>query len=169
MKACVTGHRPMKLFRSAPYSAENFHKLTVFAQEVLSWATKNLELTEVITGMALGWDQAIAKAAFQLEIPFTAATPFEGQENYWPLPTQAMYHDLLKNAKEVVVVTKPKPVSTKLVIKALQDRNAWMIDNSELVMALWDGSSGGTHNAIQYATKKDRKVLNFWDSWDKRR
>ena len=40
----------------------------------------------VISGMALGWDQAVARATADLGIPWVAAITFEGQESKWPLP-----------------------------------------------------------------------------------
>jgi uncharacterized phage-like protein YoqJ len=33
-------------------------------------------------------------------------------------------------------------------------RNRWMVDNSDKVLAWWDGTSGGTKNCIDYADDK---------------
>ena len=58
-----TGHRPNKL---GGYNNESFLKLVNIAEDAL----KQMEVTEVISGMALGWDMALAQAAINLNIPF---------------------------------------------------------------------------------------------------
>jgi hypothetical protein len=47
----------------------------------------------------------------------------------------------------------------------LQGRNEWIVDNVNLMLALWDGSKGGTYNCIQYCNKKNIPWVNLWDSW----
>jgi uncharacterized phage-like protein YoqJ len=37
-------------------------------------------------------------------------------------------------------------------------RNEWMIDHANVVVAVWDGTSGGTANAVKYAKKIKRPV-----------
>ena len=36
-----------------------------------------------------------------------------------------------------------------------------MVDHSDLVLAYWDGSSGGTKNCIKYAIDSGVKVVNI--------
>lgn len=38
-------------------------------------------------------------------------------------------------------------------------RNKDIVDNSDIVVAFWDGISKGTKNSIDYATKKCKKVI----------
>jgi uncharacterized phage-like protein YoqJ len=49
----------------------------------------------------------------------------------------------------------------------MQIRNEWMVDNAHIVLALWDGSSGGTGNCIKYANRKsvNKPIINLWSSW----
>jgi hypothetical protein len=58
-----------------------------------------------LSGMALGWDLAVAKACTILGVPFLAAVPFAGQENIWPRESKELYHELLAQASEVVIVS----------------------------------------------------------------
>src|SRR4051812_33817452 len=91
-----TGHRPEKIFigtRNA-YDPQVFNELVRFAEIVLI----EYDPRGVISGMALGWDQALAKASINLEIPFVAATPFVGQEKKWPKASQDYYNYLMENA-----------------------------------------------------------------------
>ena len=74
MIIAATGHRPDKL---GGYGSIVADRLFHLAYETL----EELAPTLVISGMALGWDMAVAEAAFCLDIPFHAYRPFEGQES----------------------------------------------------------------------------------------
>ena len=42
----------------------------------------------------------------------------------------------------------------------MQKRNIWMVDQSNVVVAVWNGEkSGGTYNCIKYAIEKKKPVL----------
>lgn len=95
----VTGHRPPKLAASPEcYSDKVLKALIKLAVKHL----RELQPSKVITGMALGWDTKIAIAALHLEIPVTAAVPFEGQESKWPEPSRVRYHKLLKKLNKMM-------------------------------------------------------------------
>lgn len=153
MIACGTGHRPDKLMG---YSDVAHLRLTRFATDVLS----EIRPTGVISGMAIGWDMALARAAVALDIPFTAAVPFEGQQGRWSPAQQAEYSFLLSRAHAVKYVCAPGFAAWKM-----QRRNEWMVDNSALVIALWDGSSGGTANCVRYANARGVQIRNVWDTY----
>jgi uncharacterized phage-like protein YoqJ len=45
----------------------------------------------------------------------------------------------------------------------MQVRNEWMVNHANILLALWDGSTGGTYNCIQYAMKKNHiEIINLW-------
>lgn len=148
-----TGHRPNKL---GGYSTEAKARLVRIAMRGLC----RPHTTKAITGMALGWDTALAVACWTLNIPFTAAVPFRGQESRWPKESQELYHWLLDRAKEVVYVCDAGYAPWKM-----QVRNEWMIDNCDSVLALWDGSKGGTGNCIAYADKVGRPIVNLYEEY----
>jgi uncharacterized phage-like protein YoqJ len=151
----ISGHRPVKM---GGYTLAAKQALVDFATEVL----REAQPSKVISGMALGVDQAMAWAARRLDIPFVAAVPFEGQEHYWPLASQREYWELMASAAGKVVVS-----DNTHVIDAFQHRNVWMVDNSEALLALWDGSSGGTANCVNYALLKQARVINVWPAWER--
>ncbi len=153
MILAVTGHRPPKL---GGYTIEAGERLYRFATRKLA----ELDPESVITGMALGFDTAVARACLYLNIPYVAAIPFIGQESQWPLSSQATYEFLLKNAASVEIVT-----DGGYTAEAMQLRNEWMVDNGTDVGALWNGTAGGTGNCVKYAEKHHKPVLNFWDEW----
>lgn len=150
-----TGHRLNKLVAHASRS-----ELSGFAVMVL---TSKFKPTRVISGMALGWDMALAEAALGLGIPLVAAVPFKGQESVWPQDAQRRYAALLGLAAEVVYVCKPGYEAWKY-----QRRNEWMTDRCDVLLALWNGTPGGTANCVRYAQKKGKKIVNVWDDLERR-
>lgn len=146
----ATGHRPEKL---GGYSPEVANRLRLLAHRYL--VDNRPEF--VISGMALGWDQAVAVAALLAGIPFVAAIPFRGQESRWPEHSQRAYHELLAQAVKVVDTGGPGYAVWKM-----QKRNEWMVDRASKLVALWDGSEGGTANCLAYARKKDKMIENLW-------
>lgn len=156
MIICGTGHRPGKIHKSDYYSHVNTEKLAEFAQECL----EEIKPDKVISGGALGWDQALIRACISLNIPFIAAVPFKGQESKWPPSSQSVYREMLKWAEDVVIVCEGE-----YSVEKMQTRNIWMCDHSDKVLALWDGSSGGTRNCIEYAKECDKEIINVWGKW----
>jgi len=145
-----TGHRPSKL---GGYSKEASKKLSSLACYYLEQNKPDA----VISGMALGWDISLALAALACEIPLTCAVPFRGQEERWPDESQRVFRYVLEHAEKVVYVSPGGYHPAKM-----QFRNEWMVDNCDELLALWDGSNGGTGNCIRYALKQKKPVRNLW-------
>ena len=145
-----TGHRPEKL---GGYAEAVSTRLFDLARAVLVREAPS----KVISGMALGWDTALALAALDLGIPLVAAVPFAGQERKWPAPSQEIYRAIIARA-EVVIVCEGGYAPWKL-----QKRNEWMVDRADRMLALWDGNiGGGTANCIVYAERKGVPFTNMW-------
>lgn len=153
MILAATGHRPNKLGGYSPSAQE---RLMSFALAVLSEQKPDT----LISGMALGWDMAMAEAALVLQIKLIAAVPFSGQDSRWPEQSKLHYQELLKYAKELHVISPGSYAPWKM-----QARNEWMVDEADGMIALWDGSDGGTANCVRYAEKMQRPVLNVWPGW----
>lgn len=148
----VTGHRPNRL---GGYGQDVLDKLYVTACESL----EQLAPSYVLTGMALGWDQVIAKACISLNIQFTAVLPFPGQEDKWPSYAKDEYRRLIEQASHVEIVSPPPYRPQKLHL-----RNQWLIDHCDRCLALWDGTrNGGTFECIQYAMVCGTPMVNAWD------
>jgi uncharacterized phage-like protein YoqJ len=134
------------------------HKLVVLACKFLI----EHKPCRMISGMALGWDTAMAEACIRCNVPFAAAVPFEGQEKQWPESAQARYRTLLQWAECVQIVTPGKDHG----VFAFHVRNMWMVDSTDAVIALWDGSAkGGTAHCVDYARRTRKPVLNLWDAF----
>lgn len=150
-----TGHRPDKL---GGYSEDNFNNLVKIGENWL----KGLKATKVISGMALGWDQALAQAAINLKIPLIAAIPFTNQDKVWGDKSQEIYKDLLSKAIEIVNVSGFDDYK----VEYMQKRNQWMVDNCEILLAMFDGTNGGTANCVKYAEQKNKKIVNIYSDFN---
>ena len=43
----------------------------------------------------------------------------------------------------------------------MQKRNIWMVDNADVLVAIWDGSSGGPKNTVEYTRKVKKPILHI--------
>ena len=153
MRIAVTGHRPSKL--GGDYTGDG-----TMAQKVRKWLRRQLEIRnpdEVVTGMALGVDQWFAEEALRLDIKVHAAIPCDGQERIWPTASQVRYKLLLEQADVTPHVVNPGPYAAW----KMQARNEYMVNYSHLLLAVWDGSHGGTGNCVRYAEKCGKPVVRL--------
>lgn len=147
-----TGHRPHKL---GGYRQDNPQKSWV--KDVIKHVITKIVFPErIIVGGALGVDTWAAEVAYELRVPFILAAPFKGQESLWPEASREYYQRMLHYAAEVVVVSPGGYSAAKMDV-----RNRWMIDNGEWVCAIWDGTSGGTGNAVNYARKAHKPGIRI--------
>lgn len=155
MIICGTGHRPDKL---GGYG-------DTVVEQIINVACDGLgdikgDVTRVISGGALGWDQALAEAALRLNLPLTLALPFPGFWSKWPKRSQDNLEYMVSRADKVVYVCEEGYAPWKM-----QERNKWMVDNSDSVLALWNGTDGGTANCVRYAEKVGKPIVNLWEMY----
>ncbi len=141
MRVAATGHRPDKIGGYDWYAPQR-----LWIRDQIKHALVDLKATHGISGMALGVDQDFAYACIELSIPFTAAVPFVGQESSWPKHSQDWFDWLLERADEVIIVSSGGYDAYKM-----QVRNEWMVDHCDVLLAVWDGTKGGTFNCLSYA------------------
>lgn len=154
MIIAVTGHRPDKLGGYTEVAQDRVYRL---ARDTL----KLLHPDEVITGMAIGWDQAIAQACIDLHIPYHAYVPFDGQEDTWPQMSRVKYWELRHKAATVKVLCAPGFARWKMTA-----RNKAMVNAADSVLALWSGDfNSGTANCVFYAQRQKKRVKNVWSEF----
>lgn len=146
----ITGHRPSSL--GCGYEIPN--PTYDFVCQQLREHFQSLKPNKIITGMALGTDQWAAQVARELAIPYIAAVPFKGQELRWPFKSRQVYDDLLGSADRIVTVGELAKNGSNLG-EVMFLRNKWIIDNSDELLAVWNGErKGGTFSAVNYAEKR---------------
>lgn len=142
---CFTGHRPEKLMITEEQMRERLESALV--QAVCDG------FTTYLSGMAKGTDLVAAEIVLCLRendprLKLVCAMPFEGFGQHWTDGwTERMRH-VLENADSVHYVSKTYSSAV------FQQRNRWMVDHSERVIAIFTGERGGTKNTLDYARRK---------------
>lgn len=157
LTACFTGHRPDKL---GGYDDNNDTARKVKA--ALASRIKTLVeqgCIEFISGGALGVDTWAAEIVLEFkkaqpQIKLTVAKPFPSQDRMWPQVSKDRFKVFCDAADQVVDVC-PDPYDPA----KMMERNRWMVDRADYVIAVWDGSTGGTGNCVKYARKKDKQII----------
>lgn len=145
----VTGHRDVE---QEPGELLMFARLSV---------AKMVErgCTEIITGMARGWDLKVARAAFDLGVPYIAALPFPDQPNAWAQADQEDWAWAIQRAARCEVIG-----SLPLNIFYIK-RDRWIVDQSVELWALDSGRPSGSHTTVLYADEIGRTVRQLWGPW----
>lgn len=138
-----TGHRQI----------DNYKKLY---QSIVA-NLNELKPEHTISGMAVGSDQLFSVICIRLSIPFVAAVPFKEQEKFWPDNIKKQYFKILEKAKEVVIVSEGGFSKNKYQI-----RNEYIVNNSDLMLAYWNGTNSGTGNCIEYTESQNKKYINVY-------
>lgn len=152
--ACFTGHR---FVGSNPLSAEVLWIKTSLEDKVFD--AYNYGYTTFISGGALGVDTWGAEAVLSYkdilpDIRLVIARPFVGQETRWRKEDRDKYTKILDMADEVVTINGGSYEAWKML-----SRNKWMVNNSELVIAVFNGvNKGGTYHCISYARKLKKPI-----------
>ncbi len=148
----VTGHQPFIL---GGYGEDVAERLTAFAREWLELGRPK----EVISGLAAGWDTAVAEAAVEVSVPLVAALAFRAQADHWPPAARAQFERLVAASSEVYLHAPEKCAGVWTA------RDHWVLERSDVVLALWSGIEGGTGRAVRKAGELGRPVINVWDDW----
>lgn len=139
----ITGHRIIGDARAYSYVSAELDKLLV-----------GLKPDSLISGMALGSDVLACEICIHRGISFIAALPFSGQEKYWSKDATTHYHLLLQKAAKIEIVCEGDFANWKY-----QKRNEWIVDNSDMMIGVFDGSKSGTKNCLDYAEKVGKKIV----------
>lgn len=155
---CATGHRPQKLYGYNLYDS----RWLALGRRMRSFMLDRLKRhgrIRCVSGMALGVDQLFALVALKLrdqgaDVEVACAIPCRDQNRAWK--DDAWWRNIMERAdSHVFVHDGPYDYA------CMQKRNEWMVDNCGEVLAVWDGSSGGTANCVKYARRKGRAITNL--------
>lgn len=176
-KVAFTGHRPSK---TGGYDRDNPTRVMIRTKldEVCTYLIQNCYTDEFMEGGAQGIDQDAGDVILNIIreskeesngtpiCALHAAIPFPGQERLWPKEGQDYYRNQLKDIADqdrtqvlVDYVHTTTPKTKWDAVKWLDDRNHHMINWCDLLIAIWDGTLGGTKNAIDYAKKVGKPIL----------
>lgn len=155
--ACLTGHRP----RSLPWGTKEYlqccrdfkQRLRIIFTNIIDYGVHTF-----FTGMAEGFDMIATeilldlKHRFNKNIKIIAAIPCKNQHIKWSSKQQARYHNILQQCDEKIVL------SNEYTKTCMNDRNKYMVLNSEFCIACWNGNPSGTGNTVRFAKENGCRV-----------
>lgn len=155
---CFTGHRPQGMPFRFNEKDERCLNLKEKLKEISEKLIKEDKVTHFISGMALGTDIFAAEIIIDLKqkypnIILEAAIPCESQETKWSEKQKRRYYKILNLCDKKTVLQK------NYTHDCMQKRNRYMIDNSDIVIAVWNGTPSGTGNTVEYAQKKEKQII----------
>ncbi|MBR5543219.1 MAG: DUF1273 family protein [Oscillospiraceae bacterium] len=150
-RCCFAGHRPEKM----RYSEKEIKPLL---EKAIDEAIEKGYVT-FITGMARGADIWAAEIVLKKKktnknLHLVCALPHPNFESRRSLAEKIRFYKILKSADIV------KQISAHYYRASYQVRNEWMIDRSNLVIAVFNGQRSGTKNSVEYALRSGVCVKN---------
>lgn len=152
-RCCFTGHRPDKM-------EQGEKEIKPLLEKAIDDAIKNGYVT-FITGMAMGVDIWAAEIVLERkktnpDLHLICALPHPNFEKPRSLPEKMRFNRIIKKADLV------KEINDHYFRACYQVRNEWMVDHSNLVIAVFNGQKSGTKNTVDYAMKNNTIVVNVF-------
>jgi uncharacterized phage-like protein YoqJ len=147
----ATGHRRLG---NPPYDPTNPTATRIkelFCGELNRFGSESTDEVIGISGMALGADQLFAESCIECGIRWIAYVPCLRQYSRWPVAAINRYRELADAATQVWLPSGHRTYHDG----CMQRRNEAMVRDCRQVLAVWDGSSGGTANCVWSATVDD--------------
>ena len=158
--ACsFTGHRPAKL----PWKFNEEDGRCTALKRKIADAVETAYAAgyrHFLCGMAQGCDLYFCECVLALrarcpDVTVEAVLPCPTQADEWSEAEQARYHRLVSACDYETMV------SAKYTPGCMQRRNRYLVDHASLLIAAYDGGSGGTRNTIQYAIRRGIDVVDI--------
>ena len=158
-----TGHRPDKI--------GDYNEEAEIVIEVKKWLKEKIEkiiqtFKEVtfIAGGAQGVDQWAAEIVIEIKknnknVYLISAVPYKDFGNSWPLESKERLNKIISQSSKIVYVYNGyrKDIGNY----GLELRNQYMVNISDIVLAIWNSSLGGTRNCFKYAQKRYKKIIRY--------
>ena len=154
---CCTGHRPkgFPFYYDVDDVSHNIYIQTL--EEKIELAITKYGITNFISGMALGVDMDFAELVLKFRkkysITLECAIPCPTQTLKWYDYYKIRYKRILAKADKITLI------SEYYTQNCMFERNRYMVDKSELVIAVFNGiKKGGTWYTINYAQKQNKNI-----------
>jgi uncharacterized phage-like protein YoqJ len=154
-----TGHRPSKLPWGEDETDDACVKLKSLIYDAVI-AVNDGGISHFICGMATGCDMYFSEAVLSLReerpgITLEAAIPFEGQAVKWSDRDKERHRRLTEACDYITVVQSGYSPD------CMMRRNRYMVDNSSVLIAAYNGRKGGTMQTILYAMRQDLNIIEL--------
>ena len=159
---CFTGHHPPRLSSAGDYKeCEAFQAVRVWLErQICNYVHAEPCLSNFITGGALGVDTWAADLVVDMDYKLSLYLPFPEMGHNWP---KLIDQETLRLHKEYAGrMGEVKFICPTFSNYAYILRDYSMVDASQLVLAVWDGSlDGGTYKTIQYAQRQQKMIHRY--------
>ena len=154
---CFTGHRPDKL----PWGLDESDPRCAAIKRSLARELEDLYrrgFRHFVSGMARGSDLYFAEAALALreqrpDMTVEGAVPFPAQADHWRPDQRRRWKDILARCDLETVVQQNYDRF------CMFRRDRYMVDRSAAILAVFDGTPGGTQYTLNYAMEKKLEIL----------
>ncbi len=159
LTCAFTGHRAEKLPWGYNENDPRCRRLKRTLYDTLE-AVYESGFHRFICGMAEGCDLYFCEAVLALredhaDVTLEAAVPFAGQAEHWGAALRQRYESLLARCDTVTVLQE------RYSPGCMMKRNRYMVDRADLIIACYDGKSGGTLNTLRYAIERDIQIVHL--------
>lgn len=152
-----TGHRPVKL----PWGMNENDPRCIALKEELAIrleAIYSVGYRHFICGMAIGCDFYFAEAVIALrekhpDVTLEAAIPCGSQPDRWAENQRRRYNTLIDSCNNI------KVMQISYTPDCMMKRNEYIVNNSSLMLACFDGRPGGTMKTLLYAERNNVKTI----------
>lgn len=160
-KTCAfTGYRPQKL----PWGFDESDMRCIDFKRRLRDAIHAMILAgyrHFISGAALGTDLWGAQFVLEFkrdfpEVTLEMAIPFEAQAERWNAEHRSLRSSILQAADQITTIRR---FYTK---DCMLERNRYMVQNADAVIAAYDGREGGTQMTVRLAWRQGIPVILLW-------
>lgn len=143
--ASVTGHR---------YIVDNLINRKA-VNYLINLAIEN-EIEKFLVGMSRGADFLFADVLSERKLSWIAVIPCRDQTNLWNEYDRSHHQSLMEKADNVIIL------SNEYRQGVMHYRNKYMVNKSEMLLAIYDGSKkGGTYHTFNLMIKNHKKVVQF--------
>lgn len=156
---CFTGHRPAKLPWRYDETDLRCRALKRRIRDAVEGAYEQ-GYRHFLCGMAQGCDLYFCECVLELrrrhpDVTVEAAIPCPTQADTWPADQRERYRRLVEACDYETMVSAQYSSSCML------RRDRYMVDHASLLIAAFDGSSGGTRYTVEYALKRGLGIVDL--------
>ena len=156
---CFSGHRPARL----PWGDDELDPRCLALKASLKGEVERAYhqgCRHFLCGMAQGCDLYFCEAVLALrercpDVTLEAAIPCPTQADSWPTAQRERYGRLVAACDYETMVSAVYSSSCML------RRDRYMVDHASLLIAAFDGSSGGTRYTVEYALNRGLSIVDI--------
>lgn len=150
LTCCFTGHRVI--------ASKDKEKLVLDLEKAVEEVI-NKGVKHFICGGAIGFDTLAANTVLKMKEKYDVfleiAVPCKDQDAKWNKKQKEEYQKILKSADKVTVLFE------EYVTGCMHFRDAFMVDNSDILISYYRGRQGGTQYTFMYAESRGLKIINL--------